>query len=277
MLLDQRLSRSSKARPAFTLIELLVVMAIIALLIALLLPALSGAREQARSSVCKSNLKQLAVAGVIYASDYNYLCPQVLTDPTNPNLAHYWFGQYNLSTGQTDVTQGFLSGYLKNTGIYKACVCPWAAGQPINQVYGFSLSYGIYDLSFVKYSTVALPVATVAFADVISVANPSGQLGPTRYISPAFNLIPNFHARHNGRGNVSFLDGHAESMPAYLIDPTQVLQTPGSANFQGCYNNKVGMLTQYPQSTPWTTVKASSSATSPSYSYLNYYFLIQRQ
>lgn len=68
-----------KPQRAFTLIEVLVVVAIIALLIAILIPSLAAARFQSRVAVCQSNLHQLGLGIVAYASEQG-------TIPFGPNV-----------------------------------------------------------------------------------------------------------------------------------------------------------------------------------------------
>lgn len=62
-------------RKAFSLIELLFVIAIISLLAALLFPVFARAREQARSAVCFSNLRQIGTGMQLYVQDYDETFP----------------------------------------------------------------------------------------------------------------------------------------------------------------------------------------------------------
>ncbi|MFG0306034.1 MAG: type II secretion system protein [Phycisphaerales bacterium JB040] len=74
----------SRIRPVplrgFSLIELLVVIAIIALLIGIIVPSLSGARRAGEQTVCLANLRQIAQASMLYASEHNGASP-ALGDP----------------------------------------------------------------------------------------------------------------------------------------------------------------------------------------------------
>ncbi len=90
-----RLPSGSPNQRGFTLIELLVVIAIIAILIALLLPAVQQAREAARRTQCKNNLKQLALAAHNFHDIYNRFPAGFCGSPQDANIVYggnQWLG-----------------------------------------------------------------------------------------------------------------------------------------------------------------------------------------
>ena len=201
-------------RRGFTLIELLVVIAIIAILAAILFPVFARAREKARQASCVSNLKQLGLAGVMYAQDYDEkLCKCYLYHP-GPlvNIRWHW---------RSETYPGMLYPYINNKQVF---LCP------SDGCYGYNRNIGQTGSNpGLKMAQIAKPAETVMFSDVLlwhgnsetglggvcvygrAAMKYSDRYNPGRMDSGCFGgglICP----RHNGMANVAFCDGHVKSL-----------------------------------------------------------------
>lgn len=182
--------RNSKA---FTLIELLVVVAIIAILAGLLLPALGRAREKGRQAACLSNLRQIALAVGMYASDNGARLPVLsFTD-----LDNQWRHQY--------AQIGMLSPYMKSLGVFH---CPSAHQSE------WDPSWQAYYCTNINGSTVCTHYKLNDTFDTANNKYIAGQLITSfrdiTWVVVALDLDWETRPRHGAGQNLAFLDGHVE-------------------------------------------------------------------
>lgn len=149
------------ATKGFTLIELLVVIAIIAILAAILMPVLQQAQIRAQTAGCENNLKQLQMADIIYAGDYNGYLAWNCDDaggspPAGQTISRPAWVAGSLSMGaatdNTNIaeligsqlsTDGSIGDYVKAAGVYH-CPADFTKGQGQSQLRDRSYSMNGY-------------------------------------------------------------------------------------------------------------------------------------
>ena len=187
-------------RKGFTLIELLVVIAIIAILAAILFPVFARAREKARQSSCLSNLKQIDIAALAYAQDYDGRGVPFTQEERAPYNAWPWL----------------LQPYINNFQIFD---CPTAdtrinADDPDRYNgggYGIAYSGLAYYGYGVDLGQVRAPSTAIYFADGNGLWLDSHDNGE-RIVG-----------RHHDMANAAFLDGHAKAMrPSETENPANL-------------------------------------------------------
>jgi prepilin-type N-terminal cleavage/methylation domain-containing protein/prepilin-type processing-associated H-X9-DG protein len=208
-------------RKAFTLIELLVVIAIIAILMAILIPALNRAREQGKRAVCLSNLKQLALAWIMYADDNDDVLVNGAVGYSNVNMQwgdhrgeKAWVDTYSTTwdTAVQGIKNGALWPYVKELNIYR---CPTGRrGEALTYSIMFSMNavnhtptQGVRGAFIKKRSEITNPAPAyrLVFID-------EGYMTPDAYAVYYDQELwwDDPPVRHGDGTTLSFADGHAE-------------------------------------------------------------------
>jgi prepilin-type N-terminal cleavage/methylation domain-containing protein/prepilin-type processing-associated H-X9-DG protein len=216
---DSRTEVRSYMRRGFTLIELLVVIAIIAILAAILFPVFARAREKARQTSCLSNVKQIALAALMYAQDYDEMFPRG-SGYVAPATIIATYGEWYMT----------FTPYIKNTQIYN---CPSARYTVIysgGTNDGGALGYGVaytrnLQISQTPMALVTEPASVVYFMD--------GSNNYSRLKCPGLTTTCSWtnyawsYNRHNDGCNYAFIDGHAKWRMVSPITSTSPVADPG--------------------------------------------------
>jgi len=204
-------------RRGFTLIELLVVIAIIAILAAILFPVFERARAKANSASCQSQLKQIGLAFLMYAQDYDELFPEgegLYRRADFPYLPA-WDITYDPYPGKFGWPV-YLGPYVKTAAVFD---CP--SGPTHNQDrYKYDYAWNNAGTAMRTCGTDAVggigyPAETVLVCDG---GYPYlNRKGNTLYYLQRwlghFQTNPKSRGdRHNGMHNVAYCDGHVKSL-----------------------------------------------------------------